>query len=110
MVLFGAAEVITGFTHRFFGISTGLGAISTFLASRIGMLYAVAGLLILTMQKWAAALALACLVFVVVGRITLVVTGLFPLDSFEQTFAITVGTGIAAFFGIYIGWKWRAFS
>jgi len=39
----------------------------------------------------------------------LVVTGLFPLDSFEQTFAITVGTGIAASFAIYIGCKWRAF-
>jgi hypothetical protein len=109
MILFGAAEVITGFTHRFFGISTALSAISTFLASGIGTLYAVAGLLVLTMQKWAASLSLACLVFVVVGRIALVVTGLFPLDSFEQTFAITVGTGIAASFGIYIGWKWRAF-
>ena len=63
MILFGAAEVITGFTHRFFGISTALSAISTFLASGIGTLYALAGLLILTMQKWAAALALACLVF-----------------------------------------------
>jgi predicted phage terminase large subunit-like protein len=54
--------VITGFTHEFFGISTALGAISTFFASGIGTLYAVAELLILTMQKWAAALALACLV------------------------------------------------
>jgi len=109
MILFGAAEVITGFTHEFFGISTALGAISTFFASGIGTLYLVAGLLILTMQKWAATLALACLVFVIVGRIALVVTGLFPLNSFEQTFAIAVGTGIAASFAIYIGWKWRAF-
>jgi len=110
MILFGAAEVITGFTQRFFGISTGLSAISTFFTSGIGTLYAGAGLLILTMQKWAAALALTCLVFVVVGRIALVVTGLFPLDSFKQIFAIAVGTGIATFFGVYIGWKWRAFS
>ena len=109
MILFGAAEVMTGFTHEFFGISTALGMISTFLASGIGTLYAVAGLLVLTMQKWAAALALGCLVFVVVGRAALVVTGLFPLDSFEQTFSITVGTGTAAFFGIYIGSQWRAF-
>jgi hypothetical protein len=108
-ILFGAAEVITGFTHEFFGISTAIGAISTSLASGIGALYAVAGLLILTMQRWAAALALACLIFVVVGRIALVATGLFPVNSFEQTFAITVGTAIAASFAIYIGWKWRAF-
>ena len=109
MVLFGAAEVITTFTHNFFGISTALGPISTFLTSGIGTLYVVAGLLILTMYRWAAALALACLIVVVVGRIALVVSGLFPLDSFEQTFAITVGTGIAASFAIYVGWKWRAF-
>jgi hypothetical protein len=109
MILFGGAEVITGFTHKFFGISTAPGVISTALASGMGTLYAVAGLLILTMRRWAASLALACLVVVVVGRIALVVTGLFPLHSFEQKFAIIVGTGIAASFAIYIGSKWRAF-
>jgi hypothetical protein len=109
MILFGGAEVITGFTHKFFDISTAIGVPSTFLASGIGTLYAVAGLLVVTMRRWAASLALACLVVVVAGRIALVVTGLFPLDSFEQTFAITVGTGIAASFAIYIGCKWRAF-
>jgi hypothetical protein len=109
MILFGGAEVITGFTHKFFDISTAIGVPSTFLASGIGTLYAVAGLLVVTMRRWAALLALACLVVVVAGRIALVVTGLFPLDSFEQTFAITVGTGIAASFAIYIGCKWRAF-
>ena len=109
MILFGGAEVITGFTHKFLGISTAIGVTSTFLTSGIGTLYAVAGLLVVTMRRWAASLALACLVVVVAGRIALVVTGLFPLDSFEQTFAITVGTGIAASFAIYIGCKWRAF-
>jgi hypothetical protein len=84
MILFGGAEVITGFTHKFFGISTAIGVTSTFLASGIGTLYAVAGLLVVTMRRWAASLALACLVVVVAGRIALVVTGLFPLDSFEQ--------------------------
>jgi hypothetical protein len=109
MILFGGAEVITGFTHKFFGISTAIGVTSTFLAYGIGTLYAVAGLLVVTMRRWAASLALACLVVVVAGRIALVVTGLFPLDSFEQTFAITVGTGIAVSFAIYIGCEWRAF-
>jgi hypothetical protein len=109
MILFGGAEVITGFTHKFFGISTAIGVTSTFLASGIGTLYAVAGLLVVTMRRWAASLALACLAVVVAGRIALVVTGLFPLDSFEQTFAITVGTGIAVSFAIYIGCEWRAF-
>jgi hypothetical protein len=30
MILFGAAEVITAFTHKFFGISTALGAVLRF--------------------------------------------------------------------------------
>jgi ascorbate-specific PTS system EIIC-type component UlaA len=33
MILFGAAEVITAFTHKFFGISTALGAVSAVLAA-----------------------------------------------------------------------------
>jgi uncharacterized membrane protein len=109
MILFGVAELITGFTHKFFGISTAPGTISTFVGSGIGILYAIAGLLILTTQKWAAALALGCLVVVVVGRIALIVTGLFPLDTFGQIFAITAGTGIAAYFAVYIGSKWQLF-
>jgi hypothetical protein len=109
MTLFGCAEVVTGFTHKFFDISTAIGATSTFLISGIGTLYAVAGLLVFTMRRWAASLALACLVVVLAGRIVLVVIGVFPLDSFEQTLAITVGTGIAASFAIYIGCKWRTF-
>jgi hypothetical protein len=33
LILFGAAEVITAFTHKFFGISTALGAVSAVLAA-----------------------------------------------------------------------------
>ena len=108
MILFGVAEVITGFTHKFFGISTALGAVSELLASGIGSLYAIAGLLLLTMRRRAAAVALACLLVVIVGRIAMVLSGLFPVDSFEQTFAMTVGSAIAAFFAVYIGWNWQA--
>jgi hypothetical protein len=110
MILFGIAEVITGFTHSFFGISTALGTPSTFAAAALGGLYALAGVLILTMRRWAAALALICLIVVIAGRISLVATGLFPLDTLEQTIAIAVGTGIAVAFTIYIGWRWRSFG
>jgi hypothetical protein len=110
MILFGAAEVVTAFTHKFLGISTALGAVSGLLASGIGTLYAVSGLLLLTMRRRAAAVAVACLVVVVVGRIAMVGSGVFPLDSFEQIFAMTVGTGIVAFFAAYIGWNWQAFT
>jgi hypothetical protein len=110
MILFGLAEIVTGFTHNFFGISTTLGATSTYFGAGIGTLYAIGGLLILTMRKWAAALSLICLSFVVIGRVVLVATGLFSLSSFEQTFAIVVGTTIAIIFAIYIGLKWQSFG
>ncbi|MGA7327755.1 MAG: hypothetical protein WBX25_25500 [Rhodomicrobium sp.] len=111
MILFGLAEVATGFTHNFLGlITTTNGALATYGAAGIGALYAVGGLLILTARKWAAALALLCLAVVIVGRVALVVMGLFPLNSFAQSFAIVVGTSIAVTFAIYIGLKWKSFS
>jgi hypothetical protein len=59
MILFGLAEVVTGFTHDFFGISTSQAATFTYAAAVIGALYVVGGLLILTLKKWAARLARA---------------------------------------------------
>jgi hypothetical protein len=109
MILFGAAEMVTGLTHKFLGISTALGAVSALLASGIGTLYTISGLLLLTMRRRAAAVSVACLIVVVVGRIGMVVSGAFPFDSFEQIFAMTVGTGIATFFAAYIVWNWQAF-
>jgi hypothetical protein len=55
------------------------------------------------MKKWATIVAEACLVLVVIGRISLVAFGLYPLNSFLQTFSIIVGTTLAIFFAIYIG-------
>ena len=109
MIIFGLAEIVTGFKHNFFGVTTTLGAVSAFLGVGIGALYAVGGVLILTMKKWAAGLALGCLAVVIIGRVAMVVTGLFPLNSFEQTFAIVAGTVIAAVFAVYIGLKWKSF-
>lgn len=110
MVLFGSAEVATGFTHNFLGlISTTDATLSTYGGAAVGALYAVGGLLLLTMKKRAARLALACLVLVIVGRIALVVTGLYPLTSFLQDISIIIGTAIAIFFAIYVGWAWKSF-
>jgi hypothetical protein len=109
MILFGLVEVVTAFTHHFFGISTSAASAFTFSAAAIGALYAIGGLLVLTMKKWAAALAIVLLIADIIGRIALVIAGLYPMDSFEQTFAIVMGTAIAAIFAIYIGWKWRSF-
>ncbi len=109
MILFGLAEVVTGFTHNFFGITTTSRTIFTSSAAAIGVFYAAAGLLILTMKKWAAVLAIVLLIADVVGRVALVVTGLYPTDSFLNTFSIIAGTAIAVIFAIYIGWKWKSF-
>ena len=110
MILFGLAEVVTSFTHTFFGLSTAQATISTILGTAIGLFYLVAGLLILSMKKTAAALAILLLIADVIGRVTMVVAGLYPTDSPKQTFAIILGTAIAALFALFIGWRWKSFN
>ncbi len=110
MILFGLIEVVTAFTHSFLGITTSQAVIFTYSAIAIGAFYAGAGLLILTMKKWAAALAIILLMADIIGRIALVITGLYPLNSNEQIIGIISGTVIAAIFAIYIGWKWNLFE
>jgi hypothetical protein len=109
MILFGLAEVVTGFTHNFFGITTSQVTIFTYSAAAIGAFYVVSGLLILTMRKWAAALAIMLLGADIIGRAALVVVGLYPIDSLKNTLGIIAGTVIAVIFAIYIGWKWKSF-
>jgi hypothetical protein len=45
----------------------------------------------------------------IVGRISLVATNLYPLNSTENVIGIVAGTAIAAIFAIYIGMKWTLF-
>jgi hypothetical protein len=110
MIIFGLAEVTTGLTHNFFGVSTARVITSAYAGVAIGILYAVAGLLILSMKRRAAALAIVLLIADIVGRIAMVVTGLYPVDSLKQTFAIFLGTTIVAFFAVYIRLKWSSFN
>jgi hypothetical protein len=109
MILFGLAEAVTAFTHHFFGITTASVNIFTYSSVAIGMCYVAAGFLILTMKKWAATLAIVLLCVDIGGRVALTVTGLYPTNSFENTFAIIAGTVIAALFVTSIGWKWKSF-
>jgi hypothetical protein len=110
MILFGLAEMVTGFTHNFFGVTTSRATIFTYSAAAIGAFYFVSGLLILTMKKWAVVIALVLLGADVVGRVALAVTGLYPTDSFKQTFAIIAGTTIVVIFATYIGLKWSSYK
>ncbi len=75
----------------------------------LGFFYVLGGILILTRRSWAALLAIILLCGDVLGRIAMVVFGLYPLDSFRQSFGIIVGTVIAAFFAVYVGLKLKSF-
>ena len=105
MVIFGGAEIATAFTHTVFGLHTAHGAASTCSGAGIGALYAAAGFLAFTMRRRAARLAIALLIIVVAGRIVMVTTGLYPVDTFRQAAAIAIGTAIVAAFAFFIGSK-----
>lgn len=110
MIVFGAAEAVTGVTHRFFGVPTSSAAIFTYANAATGGVYAAGGLMILTMKKWAAVLAivvLAVLIADLTARIALVATGLFPLWLFPQITAILVEAAMATVFAIYTVSNWR---
>jgi hypothetical protein len=109
MILFGLAEIVTGLSHSFFGLITTPSDASTLLGVLLGFFYFAGGIFLLTKRKWAAGAAIALLCVDVIGRVAMVLVGLYPLTSFRQTFAIVVGTAIAAFFAIYVGLRWSAF-
>lgn len=109
MIAFGLAEVATGFTHRFLGLATAKVVVATCVSAAIGTLYVAAGALVLTMKKWAAALAIAFLVADIVGRLSMIATGLYSLSSFRQTSAMTLGTSLVVAFAVYIRSKWPLF-
>jgi len=107
MIVFGLAEIATGVTHNFLWfISTASGSAATVGVILIGALYAIAGALLFTMRRSALLTSLACLALVILGRVGVVLTGLYPTDTFLQTFSIIVGTTIAASFALYI-WRMR---
>jgi len=109
MVAFGMAEVTTGFTHNFFGISTTMGTTSAYIGAGIGVVYAAAGLLVLSMKRRAAVLAIVLLITDIIGRIAMVSTGLYPVESLKQILAMILGTSIVAAFAVYIRLKWSFF-
>ncbi|HYB03935.1 MAG TPA: hypothetical protein VED17_05715 [Nitrososphaerales archaeon] len=110
MVLFGLAEVATAFSHNFLGITTSQVSAEDYSSALIGSFYVLAGLLVLTMKKWGAYLAILFLIADILGRLGLVVSGLYPLNTVENTFGIVAGTTIALIFLIYIYTKRTIFQ
>ena len=109
MIVFGFAEIVTGFTHKYFGLTTSQISTSTILGFALGLFYILSGVLILTKKRWAAIIAIVLLCGDVLGRIAMVIFGLYPVNTFRQTFGIVVGTVIAAYFSIYIYLKLKSF-
>ena len=109
-ILAGLAEMVTGFTHDFFGTTTSSVILVTLVPALIGLFYAVSGVRLLTMKRWAARLALILLAADILGRIALVLAGFYPMGSIKNIFSFIAGTLIVALVAIYIGWQYKSFS
>jgi hypothetical protein len=110
IILAGLAEAVTGFSHKFFGMTTSSAWPLTVAATGIGLTYMASGTLMLTMKKWAAAAALVLLGIDIAGRLLLAQTGLYPTDSAKNTFSLIGGTLMVALVALYIGWRRRFFA
>src|ERR1700678_3402642 len=75
MIIFGIAEIHTGFSHSFFGVTTEPTVASTYAGAAIGLRYALAGGLCLVRKRWSTWAAIISLTVVVIGRIAMVVLG-----------------------------------
>ncbi len=51
MIIFGLAEIVTSFTHKFFGLTTSQVTISTIVGATIRTFYFVSGFLVLTKES-----------------------------------------------------------
>lgn len=109
-ILAGSTEVVTGFSHTFFGITTSGVALFTVAATGIGLSYLASGVLMLTMKRWAATVALVLLSIDILGRILLAVMGLYPTDTAKNTFSFVAGTLIVVLVALYVVWKRRSFA
>jgi hypothetical protein len=110
MIVFGLAEIVTGFRHVFFGLTTAVSVVSTASGVGLGVLYVASGACALLATRRAFLTASILLALDVIGRIGMVATGLFPLSSSRQVVGIVGGTVIAAGFMAYSVRRWREFT
>jgi hypothetical protein len=110
MIVFGIAELVTAFRHEFFGLRGAELRSFTAIGCALGLCYVLAGILLLVHSRRALWAATVLLAIDVVGRVALVATGLFPVDTAMQRFGIVAGTVIAAAFGITVGVRSRSVS
>jgi uncharacterized membrane protein (UPF0136 family) len=104
-ILFGLAEVATNFTQQFFSITTSAASISIITGVIIGACYIASGILVITFKRWGIETAVVLLCVDIAGRVILVVSGYYPLNSSENIIGIVGGTAIAGLIAIYLTWK-----
>jgi len=68
----------------------------------LGLAYMASGVLVLVHTRRSLMVASALLAFDVVGRVGLVVSGVYPLDDIAQVEGIAAGTAIAAVFMLVV--------
>jgi hypothetical protein len=110
MLFVGFAEVVTGVTHRFFVLTIDSSQLATYVGVTIGLLYFTSGLLILKGEKWAAVIAILFLSVHILGRVLMVVMGLYQVDTIPQILGIVLGTAIAVYFVGYVCLKFKSFK
>ncbi len=110
LILFGMAEVVPSFTRLFLLISRPRVPAATWMGALTGLFYCTSGILLLPLRRRLAFLSLLFLAGAFLGRIVMMVAGLYPMNSFLQSLAMSVGTSMAAFFAIYILLKWSSFK
>ena len=101
-ILFGVAEVVTGLRQRFFVLHGSASLGFSVGGVVLGLAYMASGVLVLVHTRRSLMVASALLAFDVVGRVGLVVSGVYPLDDIAQVEGIAAGTAIAAVFMLVV--------
>ncbi len=110
MIVFGVAEVITGFAHDFFGLVTADDALATSIGVGLGLCYVAGGILPLRFTRATVGVAVLLLLVDILGRIAMTLTGMYPLGTPRQVIGIVGGTVLAVLFAGIAFWKYRAIS
>jgi hypothetical protein len=103
-VVAGLGEIVVSVTGNFLGIlaHSMQPSLST---AVVGAFYSLGGLsLLITREKWGAALSLAFIGAEVLGRVYLVMTGIAPSSGIDLVM-IVIGGAIALTLMLYIGWR-----
>jgi hypothetical protein len=105
-IVAGVAEIITGFRHEFFGITTSERRLFTFSSAPDWGVLRRFWSTILLGTRAAAGAALVLLSLDFVGRFALVASGLYPLTSRRNAVGIVAGTALVVVVAAYV---WRHF-